>query len=424
MMLRESFPSFIKKYIFDSLDNEKSKEWKEEYIRLGKIYAKWASIFVVFGAPLIMFSEIEFLTNSYRLWFWFRLGPSILTAVALIFFFIFKNKVTFIHEYLFCFVAYLLYINSGFWADCQEGYNTFLFGQLCVLVPTALITLLRPFLYFINFVLHSVIILLVFQFTCHQDFTVLLTSFQYFIFLILAFSSYLFAIYRYYLIRKNLIFHLILKEALDDVEEKRMKSDELLLNILPAEIAQELKAKGSSMARQYDEVTIMFIDFVNFTGISEKLSPKELVRNIHESFTAFDKIIEKYDIEKIKTIGDAYLAVSGLPRENKRHAYNITLAALEIRDYMANSKNEFQIRIGINSGTVVAGIVGVKKFAYDIWGDAVNIAARMEQNSEVGKINVSKKTYLLIKEDFNFEHRGEIAAKNKGNIDMYYVDYK
>ncbi len=423
-MLKESFPSFIKKYVFDSLDDEKSKEWKEEYVRLGKIYVKWASIFVVFGAPLIMFSEVELLTNSFELWLWFRLGPSFIIAVALIFFFLFKEKITYIHEYLFCLVAYLLYINSGFWADCEEGYNTFLFGQLCVLVPTALITLLRPFLYFINFVLHSVIILIVFHFTCNQDFTVLLTSFQYFIFLILAFSSYLFAIYRYYLIRKNFIFHLILKEALDDVEEKRMKSDELLLNILPAEIAHELKTNGSSMARQYDEVTIMFIDFVNFTGISEKLSPKELVRNIHESFTAFDKIIEKYDIEKIKTIGDAYLAVSGLPRENKHHAHSITLAALEIRDLMANSKSEFQIRIGINSGTVVAGIVGVKKFAYDIWGDAVNIAARMEQNSEVGKINISKKTYLLIKDDFQFEYRGEIAAKNKGNIDMYFVDYK
>lgn len=423
-MLRETFPSFIKKYIFDSLDDEKSKEWKEEYIRLGKVYVKWASIFVVFGSPLIMLSEIEFLTNSYQLWFWFRLGPSIVIAVALVLFFLYKDKVTYIHEYLFCIVAYLLYINSGFWADCEEGYNTFLFGQLCVLVPTALITILRPFIYLINFFLHSFIILAVFQFTCHQDFTVLLTTFQFFIFLILAVSSYLFAIYRYYLIRKNFIFHLILKEALDNVEEKRKKSDELLLNILPAEIAQELKTNGSSMARQYDEVTIMFIDFVNFTGISEKLSPKELVSSIHESFTAFDKIIEKYNIEKIKTIGDAYLAVSGLPRENKRHAHSITLAALEIRDYMAKSKSEFQIRAGINSGTVVAGIVGVKKFAYDIWGDAVNIAARMEQNSEVGRINISKETYLLIKDDFKFEYRGEIAAKNKGKIDMYFVDYK
>ena len=217
---------------------------------------------------------------------------------------------------------------------------------------------------------------------------------------------------------------MLLKEALDDVEEKRKKSDELLLNILPAEIAQELKINGKSVARQYDEVTIMFIDFVNFTSISEKLSPKELVNNIHENFTAFDEIIEKYNIEKIKTIGDAYLAVSGLPRENKRHAHSITMAALEIRSFMSKSKSGFQIRIGINSGTVVAGIVGVKKFAYDIWGDAVNIAARMEQNSEVGKVNVSKATYLLIKEDFKFEHRGQIEAKNKGKIDMYFVDYK
>lgn len=423
MSVKDSFPKFLSKYFLDSKEFDRSKEWKEEYIRLGKIYAKWASIFVVFGAPLIMFSELDFLTNSYQLWFWFRLGPSIVIAVALVFFLIYKDKITFSHEYLFCLVAYLLYINSGFWADCEQGYNTFLFGQLCVLVPTALITILRPIIYLINFILHAIIILIVFQLTCYQDFTVLLTSFQYFIFLILAVSSYLFAIYRYYLIRKNFIFHLVLKEALDDVEEKRKKSDELLLNILPAEIAQELKTNGKSVARQYDEVTIMFIDFVNFTGISEKLSPKELVSNIHESFTAFDEIIEKYNIEKIKTIGDAYLAVSGLPRENKRHARSIVMAALEIRDFMAKSRSGFQIRIGINSGTVVAGIVGVKKFAYDIWGDAVNIAARMEQNSEVGKVNISKTTYLLVKEEFKFEHRGQIEAKNKGKIDMYFVDH-
>lgn len=424
MSVKDSFPIFLSKYFLDSKEFERTQEWKEEYVRLGQMYVKWASIFVVFGAPLIMFSEFELLTNSYELWLWFRLGPSVVIGVALIFFFLFKEKITFAHEYLFCLIAYLLYINSGFWADCQEGYNTFLFGQLCVLVPTALITILRPIIYLFNFILHSIIILVVFQLTCYQDFTLLLTSFQYFIFLILAASSYIFAIYRYYLIRKNFIFHLVLKEALDDVEEKRKKSDELLLNILPAEIAQELKTNGKSVARQYDEVTIMFIDFVNFTGISEKLSPKELVSNIHESFTAFDEIIGKHNIEKIKTIGDAYLAVSGLPRENKRHAHSITLAALEIRDFMAKSKSGFQIRIGINSGTVVAGIVGVKKFAYDIWGDAVNIAERMEQNSEVGKINISKKTYLLIKDDFQFEHRGEIAAKNKGKIDMYFVDYK
>ena len=253
---------------------------------------------------------------------------------------------------------------------------------------------------------------------------VLMTSFQFFIFLILAISAYLFASYRYYLIRKNFIVSTLLKDALNDAETKRQKSDELLLNILPAEVAQELKINGKSEAKQYEQVTILFTDFVNFTGISEELSPYELVKSIHENFTAFDEIIGRHGLEKIKTIGDAYLAVSGLPVQNPNHAQNVVRAALEIREYMVSSNNIFKIRIGINSGTVVAGIVGVKKFAYDIWGDAVNVAARLEHESEIGKINISKVTYELVKDDFDCIYRGKIAAKNKGEIDMYFVEEK
>ncbi|QQL49927.1 adenylate/guanylate cyclase domain-containing protein [Mucilaginibacter ginkgonis] len=204
------------------------------------------------------------------------------------------------------------------------------------------------------------------------------------------------------------------------------RSDNLLLNILPADVAEELKTSGGSEARLFDEVTVLFTDFVNFTGISETLTPKELVNELHYCFKAFDEIITNHKIEKIKTIGDAYLAVAGLPIADVEHADNAVLAAIEISQFIENRKAQlgdrtFDIRIGIHSGSVVAGIVGVKKFAYDIWGDTVNTAARMEQNSVPGKINISEKTYDLIKTRFNCQYRGEIDAKNKGKLKMYFV---
>ncbi|MBK9249809.1 MAG: adenylate/guanylate cyclase domain-containing protein [Ignavibacteria bacterium] len=172
---------------------------------------------------------------------------------------------------------------------------------------------------------------------------------------------------------------------------------------------------------------MLFTDFKSFTKVSEQLSPQELVDELHTCFKAFDEICGKYSIEKIKTIGDAYLAVCGLPLADEIHAENVVNAALEIREFMKNRREDlgaktFEIRIGINSGSVVAGIVGVKKFAYDIWGDTVNTAARMEQNSEAGKINISETTYSLVKDQFTCEYRGEIDAKNKGKLAMYFVE--
>jgi class 3 adenylate cyclase len=208
----------------------------------------------------------------------------------------------------------------------------------------------------------------------------------------------------------------------NELTKEKNKSDKLLLNILPEEIADELKASGKSEAKLYNQVSVLFTDFVNFTGLSEQMSPTQLVQEIHQNFTAFDAIMEKHGIEKIKTIGDAYLAVCGLPHENTNHAEQIVLAALDIQQFMEKNMGKFQIRIGIHSGPVVAGIVGVKKYAYDIWGDTVNTASRMEGNSEPGKINISGDTYQLIQEKFNCTYRGKINAKNKGDIDMYFVN--
>lgn len=210
------------------------------------------------------------------------------------------------------------------------------------------------------------------------------------------------------------------------------RSESLLLNILPFQTAQELKQFGKAEARYFEEVTVMFTDFKDFTKIAEKLSPAELVEEIDICFRAYDKIIEKYGIEKIKTIGDSYMAASGLPVSNKNHAFDIVQAALEIKEYMDTHKKEklakgqpvFEVRIGIHSGPVVAGIVGSKKFSYDIWGDTVNLASRMESACEIGSINISEATYAYIKDDFSFTFRGEVEAKNKGLVSMYYVEKK
>jgi len=207
------------------------------------------------------------------------------------------------------------------------------------------------------------------------------------------------------------------------------QSEKLLLNILPLEIAKELKTYGRAEAKHFEEVTIMFTDFKNFTQIAEKLTPAALVAEIDTLFKAFDNIISQHQIEKIKTIGDAYMCAGGLPVPNTTHAQDVIEAALDIQKYMQlhfqNSQKKgletFEIRIGIHTGPVVAGIVGDKKFAYDIWGDAVNVASRMESSGEAGKINISGSTYERVKNIFSCTYRGKIEAKNKGEIDMYFV---
>ncbi len=213
------------------------------------------------------------------------------------------------------------------------------------------------------------------------------------------------------------------------IKKGKQRSDELLLNILPSETAEELKLTGEAQARHFDVVTVMFTDFKNFSQTSEKLSATELVQEIHHCYSEFDKIISRHGLEKIKTIGDSYMCAGGLPVPNMTNAEDIVKAALEICDFLKREKQIretegkpfFEIRIGCHTGPVVAGIVGIKKFAYDIWGDTVNIASRMEQNSEAGKINISGATYELVKDKFNCIHRGKIQAKNKGEVDMYFV---
>lgn len=213
------------------------------------------------------------------------------------------------------------------------------------------------------------------------------------------------------------------------IEEEKNRSDSLLLNILPVETAFELKKNGKVLAKKFESVTVLFTDFESFTHYAEKLSPEKLVEIVDYYFSKFDEIIEKYNLEKIKTVGDCYMCAGGLPFPTKDHAFKMALAAFEMVEFVKDSKNNnplnhtrFEIRIGINSGPVVAGVVGTKKFAYDIWGDSVNIASRMESNSESGKINISENTYELIKDNFDCVYRGEIEVKNRGMMKMYFIN--
>ncbi|MES1214113.1 MAG: adenylate/guanylate cyclase domain-containing protein [Bacteroidota bacterium] len=213
------------------------------------------------------------------------------------------------------------------------------------------------------------------------------------------------------------------------LDTQKAQIEGLLLNILPAEVSKELQQTGQATPRFYESVSVLFTDFKGFTLIADSLSPQQVVAELSECFTKFDNIIEKYGLEKIKTIGDAYMCAGGIPVVNTDHPVNMVKAAFEIASYM-RYKNEqrlmngftpWEVRIGIHTGPLVAGVVGKKKYAYDIWGTTVNIASRMESNGEPGQINISMATYELVKHAFECEYRGKIYAKNVGEIDMYFV---
>jgi adenylate cyclase len=215
-----------------------------------------------------------------------------------------------------------------------------------------------------------------------------------------------------------------------NLNQERAKSDSLLLNILPAAVAEELKTNDSVSPRHYEGASVLFTDFVGFTQIAEGMTPEQLIAELDACFSRFDAIARTHKLEKIKTIGDSYMAVGGVPAPNRTHAVDSVLAALEIQRAMielaakksAQNQPCWQLRLGIHTGPLVAGVIGREKFAYDVWGDTVNTASRLESSGVAGRINISGATYELVKDLFVCEYRGKISAKNKGEIDMYFVN--
>lgn len=217
--------------------------------------------------------------------------------------------------------------------------------------------------------------------------------------------------------------------AQKEMEQEKRKSDQLLLNILPGEIAKELREKGAIRPVQYKSVSVMFTDFKGFTKIAETMTPAELIDELDICFSYFDSLMDRFNLEKLKTIGDSYMCAGGIPIENKTHPVDTILAALEIQAVMFEAKKLrqslnlpfWELRLGIHTGPLIAGVIGEKKFAYDVWGDTVNVASRMESSGTPEMVNISKATYDLVKDFFHCEYRGEIQAKNKGFVEMYYV---
>lgn len=210
-------------------------------------------------------------------------------------------------------------------------------------------------------------------------------------------------------------------------DKERAKSEKLLLNILPQEVATELKEKGITEVRSFDNASILFADVKGFSALASKVTPQALIKELDATFSKMDEISMQCGLERIKTIGDCYMAVAGIPQPNSSNAVDITLAALGIQKWMnderiARNGDFWQVRLGTHTGELVAGVIGKTKFAYDVWGNAVNLASRMESGGEVGKVNTTESTKNLTNDFFEFTFRGELEAKNIGKVNSYFVD--
>lgn len=219
-----------------------------------------------------------------------------------------------------------------------------------------------------------------------------------------------------------------IKRQKEEIEAEKEKSDKLLLNILPQKIANDLKKFGKTEPELFKAVTVFYSDIVGFTEKTLQISPNILLNELNDLIKGFDVIMDKYDCEKIKTVGDAYIAVCGLPNPNVKHAENIIHAAIAVIEFLnernKKSKYKWEVRLGIDTGEVMGGIIGTKKYIYDIFGDPVNTASRLEHNSKTMRIHVSETTYKLVKEKFEFEEQAPLEVKGKGMMKMYFIKSK
>ncbi len=398
-----------------------SFSWQEELERRAKKYHTIAAWVAVVFNPLFAFGDYMIIPHLWKEALGVRLIVSFATLVVLLI-----NLKKDIPSPWIIFVPYIgiALENAYMYSNTLEveKFQQHTFAYLAFFIGCAMLVLWPMIYSILGVVVAFTANLVLFPIFSTHTFEEVFTNGGMLTAVVAIFSIFLVQI-RYSLTKREIMARLAL-----DKEKKR--SEGLLLNILPVEVADELKENGKSLPKSYEKVTVMFTDFSGFTKIAEKMSPEQLVQELDYCFNAFDEIVMSYGLEKIKTIGDAYMCAGGIPLKSDDNALKVTKAALEIRDWMEQWKKDkqekgeevWEIRIGLHTGRVVAGVVGKNKFAYDIWGDAVNTAARMESSGGLGEVNVSQATYEEIKDHFDCQFRGKQKAKNKGELEMYFVN--
>ena len=375
----------------------------------------------IFAAAGLLWAAVYYYFNAWRS----AIIPGSYAIFAFSSFLIFRRYKNFrVFRYtqlvLILLLPFLLHLSLG---DFVSSGAVILWGALCPLGALAFQNS-RAAGYWMFLFIGLVIVAFLFEHKVFPDETKLPASLIN-IFFVLNISSVTFLVFfalRYF-VNQNDVVKRELKNERTLLAVEREKSETLLLNILPSAIAIRLKEGEQVIADEYREAAVLFADIVGFTNISQNISPTMLVENLNKIFTHFDRLVEQHNVEKIKTIGDAYMAVSGLNGYEEKHAKNMADLALmmlaDIGKFSLDGKNPCTLRIGIHIGPVIAGVIGSKKFSYDVWGDAVNTAQRMESACEPGKIQVSEKFYNSVKNDFDFELRGQAEVKGKGLMNLY-----
>jgi class 3 adenylate cyclase len=390
------------------LNQEYIESYQVDYLRTVRLVTIIMNIFTLFiGVFYCIYSVADF---KYHIVFT-NLFVGIIFYILTYFQYIRKN----ISKYIF-----FLHLLIGFWTvEISHGYEVSTLIILQIIISLSIF----PRNYFLFSVIGNSVLILYYLFDKTEFINFNLNIFSEF-FLLLGSTFYLeLSAYMKEITNK--------KDFLNSkkIKEQEEKANLLLENILPKEIANELKQKGYVDPREFPDATILFTDFKNFTQITESLLPSELLKELDGYFFQFDEIVKRYNIEKLKTIGDSYMCVGGIPKKNTTHPIDAALTGFEMQKIMNQMKQIkismslpfWELRIGIHTGEVIGGVIGKSKFAFDIWGDTVNLASRMETGGEVGKVNISEITYQRVKDFFDCEYRGEIEVKNKGKVKMYFL---
>jgi class 3 adenylate cyclase len=400
--------------------------WEDDLEKSSSRYHTYGAWVAIIFDPVFGITDFLNIPHAFSQIMFLRICVSLVTALALL-----AHKKKYINSKMLIFIPFILisfqnaYTYSVIKVDDFTGHSL---NYLALFIGAGMFVLWNWY-YSLAIILPSILATgYFFQMNHHLNMKEALVNGG-LLLLVVAVFMFLLIETRYRLTISMIKFKLALMEANDALGDEKAQSDKLLRNILPDEVADELKVTGRASAKHYQKVSVLFTDFKGFTARSAGMSPEEVIEELNKCFSAFDAIVEKYNLEKIKTIGDAYMCAGGLPVANQTNPIDAVRAGLAIQEYMTAYKNEciakgepyFECRLGINTGEVVAGVVGTKKFAYDIWGDTVNTASRAESTGALGKVNITETTYDLVKDVFKCEYRGDIEVKGKGQMKMYFV---